>query len=116
MDTIRLRVAAESVYLAAPSSVARNLSDMLTRAANEIEEMRRQNAKLADIIITLTAELARMEEKLKGESEIDKLASRGEIEYHEDKEAEKKFTKYQKELETARKLGKLDEFYKDYGH
>lgn len=61
MDLHRLMKAAESIYLAAPSSVARDISDMLVWATRTIMTMQKQNEYLAGTIEALTKELAKME-------------------------------------------------------
>ena len=64
MQLWELRRAAETVYLAAPASVARDLSAMLTWAANTINTMGKQLDYLAGIVEALTAELAKKEKEL----------------------------------------------------
>ena len=64
MQLWELRRAAETVYLAAPASVAHDLSAMLTWAANTINTMEKQLDYLAGIVQALTAELAKKEKEL----------------------------------------------------
>lgn len=64
MNTLKLRMAANAIHIAAPLSVARELSEMLTWAANTIDTMQKQTDHLAGIVKILTKALAEMEEKI----------------------------------------------------